>query len=166
MKWMTPLVVLFFAGTTAASAQEFPIRPNGTLTPGVIASIDQDDVCGLVDGLSYSKRSRHTPIELKRGVYAAYGIAPNGRDFEIDHRVPLCIGGADARENLWPQEGLRHPNFQDKDRLEAEVCRLVCRDHLITLREGQAIFLGDWIAGYREIFGIDLTNISDRVSGQ
>jgi len=31
-------------------------------------------------------------------------------------------------------------NFHDKDRLETEVCRMVCRDHSMTLQAGQAIF--------------------------
>src|ERR1700687_2216276 len=116
------------AGGTAL-AQDFPIRPNDSLTPGAVASTDPNDVCGIVDGLTYSRRHRHTPIELKREVYAAYGIAADGRPFEVDHRVPLCVGGADVRENLWPQEGWQHPNFHDKDRLEVEICRMVCRDH-------------------------------------
>jgi hypothetical protein len=108
-----------------------------------------------VDGLTYSHRHRHTPTELKHEVYAAYRIVSDGRPFEIDHRVPLCIGGADLRENLWPQEGWQRPNFHDKDRLETEVCRMVCRDHSMTLPEGQAIFLGDWVAGFRQVFGED-----------
>src|SRR5205807_7297047 len=118
-------------------------------------STDPNDVCGIVDGLTYSKRNRHTPVELKYEVYTAYGIEAGGRPFEVDHRVPLCLGGADARENLWPQEGWQHPNFHDKDRLETEVCRMVCRDHSMTLQAGQAIFLDDWITGYRQIFGRD-----------
>ena len=31
--------------------------PNPACSPGVIASTDQADVCGYVDGLSYSKRA-------------------------------------------------------------------------------------------------------------
>ena len=67
--------------------------------------------------------------------------------------VPLCIGGADVIENLWPQLGWQHPSFHDKDRLEARVCQTVCRTRTMTLREGQAIFLGDWIAGFERVYG-------------
>lgn len=147
--------VLAVTSCPYALAQELPTRPDDHLTPGVVASTDPNDVCGVVDGLSYSRRNRHTPVELKREVYEEYGISAEGRSFEVDHRVPLCIGGADVRENLWPQQGWQHPNFHDKDRLEEEVCRMVCRDHSITLQAGQTIFLGDWIAGYRQVFGQD-----------
>jgi hypothetical protein len=71
----------------------------------------------------------------------------NSGKFEMDHRVPLCIGGADIRENLWPQEGWEHPSYHDKDFLEEAVCRFVCLDRTMTLEEGQAIFLGDWVVG-------------------
>jgi len=135
-----------------AWAQDFPLRPDDTLTPGAVASTDSSDVCGIVNGLSYSKRHRHTSVELKREVYAEYHVEAAGREFEIDHRVPLCLGGADVRENLWPQEGWQHPNYHDNDFLEETVCRMVCRDQTMTLEDGQAIFLGDWQAGYQRIF--------------
>jgi hypothetical protein len=118
-----------------------------------LAASRQPDVCGVIDGLTYSKRHRQTPASLKRATYAAYGIDKAGRDFEIDHRVPLCLGGDDVAENLWPQFGFEHPSYYDKDRLETTVCRMVCRLGTIALREGQAIFLGDWIAGYEQVFG-------------
>jgi hypothetical protein len=91
--------------------------------------------------------------ELKREVYAAYHVDHAGREFEMDHRVPLCLGGADVRENLWPQAGWQHPSYHDKDVLEETVCRMVCRDHTMTLEEGQAVFLGDWQGGYLRILG-------------
>jgi hypothetical protein len=55
---------------------------------------------------------------MKKAAYAAYNVNMAGRDFEVDHRVPLCIGGADDQANLWPQLGFEHPSFHDKDRLE------------------------------------------------
>jgi hypothetical protein len=101
----------------------------------------------------YSKRHRHTTAEEKQAAYDAYHVERAGRDFEVDHRVPLCLGGGDVEENLWPQEGSAHPSYHDKDRLEDRICEMVCRDHSMSLQDGQAIFLGDWIAGYQQIFG-------------
>jgi hypothetical protein len=149
-------VVALFAIVAAlpAFAEDALIRPDDALTPGVVASTDPNDVCGVIDGLSYSKRHRHTPQGLKEEVYAAYQVHREdreGRNFEIDHRVPLCLGGADVRENLWPQEGWQSPSYHDKDWLEETVCRMVCRERAMTLEQGQAIFLGDWIAGYQQI---------------
>lgn len=41
---------------------------------------------------------------------------------------------------------------QEKDRLEAEVCHLVCDEHAMTLSAARALFLGDWTISYRQIF--------------
>jgi hypothetical protein len=150
-----------------ALADDLPIRPDDTITPGKAWSTDPAEVCGKqaepnetcepghdcgVTG-SYSKRHRHTTAEEKRDTYAAYHVEKGGRDFEVDHRVPLCLGGADLPENLWPQEGFEHPSYHDKDRLEEHICLLVCRDHSMSLQDGQAIFLGDWVAEYQKMFG-------------
>ena len=145
--------LLVIGAAVPAFAEDLPIRPHDRLTPGAVATTDQNDVCGVVNGLTYSKRHRATPQALKQQVYAEYGVNRAGRDFEIDHRVPLCIGGADVKENLWPQLGWQHPSYYDKDRLEAEVCRMVCDYGEMTLPDAQAIFMGDWIAGYQQIFG-------------
>src|SRR5579862_3820187 len=94
------LALMLVSNTAASIADDVLTRPDDTITPGAVASTDPNDVCGIIDGLTYSKRHRHTPVELKQEVYAAYGIIADGRPFEVDHRVPLCIGGADVRENL------------------------------------------------------------------
>jgi hypothetical protein len=147
------IVALALAAALPVAAENLPIIADPSLTPGAVASTDSSDVCGVINGLTYSKRHRRTTAELKREIYAEYGVDRDGRDFEIDHRVPLCIGGADVRENLWPQEGWEHPSYHDKDRLEVEVCRRACRSNEMSLPDGQAIFLGDWVEGYQKIFG-------------
>ena len=136
-----------------ACAETLPVVPDDTLTPGVVASTDPAEVCGRVDGLTYSQRHRQTTDKMKQAVYAAYHINRAGRDFEVDHREPICAGGADVLKNLWIQLGFLHPSYHDKDRLEAYVCRAVCRTHTMTLAEGQAIFLGDWTVGFERVFG-------------
>jgi hypothetical protein len=47
--------------------------------------------------------------------------------YEVDHLIPLCLGGADTLSNLWPQS--LHGsgwNAIDKDRLEKCACKLAC----------------------------------------
>jgi hypothetical protein len=54
--------------------------------------------------------------------YPAYGI-PAGTPSELDHLVPLELGGSNDISNLWPEAG-RVPNVKDavENRLRAEVC--------------------------------------------
>src|SRR6266699_1110250 len=126
MRYSLTVFVAVICAALPAFAEDLQTRPDPERTPGLVASTDQADVCGRVDGLTYSQRHRETTQEMKNAVYAAYGINKAGRDFEVDHRVPLCAGGADDEKNLWPQEGWQHPSFHDKDRLETFVCRAIC----------------------------------------
>ncbi len=114
--------------------------PDPKLTPGVVASTDEAEVCGFVGGLSYSKRHRATTAEMKAEVRRRYGRTHCG---EIDHRVPLALGGADVVENLWCQPGPDEAvwNFILKDALEFHVWASVCHDHTMSLAQGQTLFL-------------------------
>src|SRR4051812_9758473 len=83
---------------TAASAQ----RPNPRLTPGKARTTSRAEIC---DSRFHTRRYRHTTHALKVRVCRAYGIerCPDGNRMEIDHLIPLELGGADVFENLWPE---------------------------------------------------------------
>ncbi len=130
--FLAGLILTGFCAALALANDDFP---RADLTPGVVASTDIHDVCGTVGGLTYSKRHRATTSEMKHEVLRRYGVSHAG---EIDHRVPLCLGGADDIRNLWPQQ-----SFAAKDKLEAATCRAVCSGQL-SLQAGQTLFLGDW----------------------
>lgn len=61
--------------------------------------------------------------------------------FQGDHRVPLEVGGSPTDpKNLWLQP---INEAHAKDAMEDKARRQLCRGE-ITLREAQAIFLGEW----------------------
>jgi len=54
----------------------------------------------------------------------AYGLANiPGSASELDHLIPLTLGGANDASNLWPQLG---PVPNPKDRVEVDLHRWVC----------------------------------------
>src|ERR1700693_5174447 len=60
-----------------------------------------------------------------------YRLLPPGThaDYEIDHLIPLCLGGSDDRSNLWaqPRRSIEPTwNAEAKDRLERFMCDMVC----------------------------------------
>jgi hypothetical protein len=69
--------------------------------------------------------------------------------------VPLCLGGADAPANRWPEPGWGIWNYHEKDRLEGYACQMVCSGR-IGLGAAQRWFLApsDWRAAYRRVFGV------------
>ncbi len=125
--------------------------PNDQITPGaILPGCTVETMCRP----NYSRSVRHTSGKLKARVYRAYGIGAHlPCEYEVDHRVPLEICGADAFENLWPQSYRAEPwNAYRKDRVENEARRRVCAGKL-SLEDAQAIFLGDWRATYSAWFG-------------
>lgn len=144
---------LCLLGTLSALAIAEPAErdiPDPHITPGEVASSDFSDVCGKVDGLTYSKRHRlsQTP-ETKRDVFAAYHVPwSDARLYEDDHIIPLCLGGADTHANRWPQHHDGVWNSQKKDDLETYACHAVCYSHSVNLPVAQSWFTPDWRVAY------------------
>ena len=133
---------------TAAFAAD-PIVPDTKLTPGAVLTADEATICQP----GYSKSVRHTSGQLKHRVYVEYGIDRNAGHYEIDHLIPLGIGGADTRENLWPESRDTAPwNAGVKDRLERYLHVEVCAGH-IAVQDAQKAIATDWVAAYRRYLG-------------
>jgi hypothetical protein len=133
-------------------AAELPLVPDDRLTPGVIATSDPNVVCHP----NYSKTVRHTSGALKHRIYQNYRIDPHSGRFEVDHRLPLSIGGADVEKNLWAESYSTEPwNASVKDRLEVFLLHEACYRHTMTLPEAQQLLLppNDWRDIYRRFFG-------------
>jgi len=113
---------------TASKTTDCRVRgslPDPACTPGaVLASATPGRIC--VAG--YTARVRNVSETLKGRVYAAYGIASHAAgSYEVDHLVPLELGGSNARANLWPE---RAPGFGRKDALENAYHDAVCNGTL------------------------------------
>ncbi len=94
--------------------------PDPGCTPGAIRSVTLARLCTR----GYTARVRNVPAALKASVYAAYGIASHtAGSYEVDHLIPLELGGSNARANLWPE---RAPGFGRKDALENAYHDAVC----------------------------------------
>jgi hypothetical protein len=72
---------------------------------------------------------------------------------EIDHLIPLGIGGSNQPHNLWPQSESTVPwNSKAKDQLEIRLRTEVCAG-TIDLSAAQKEIATDWIAAYVARFG-------------
>jgi hypothetical protein len=97
------------------------LLPDPACTPGAVSSAATvTRVCTP----GYSSRVRDVPQRVKERVYAAYGVAVHSGDtYEVDHLVPLEVGGSNAQANLWPEPS---PGFHAKDVLENSFHDQVC----------------------------------------
>ena len=126
-----------------------PIRPDPRLTPGVVATTDVNLICQS----GYSKSVRHTSGKLKAFIYREYRVNRRSGHYEIDHLIPLGLGGADVAANLWPQSRDTAPwNAERKDRLEGYLHEAVCYGRM-PLEQAQGEIAADWVAAYERYIG-------------
>lgn len=116
--------------------------PDDACTPGSYAHLTTAQACA-------SKLRPDTKAATREKVLTRYGVPGwNGRDGELDHRLPFWMGGRTTAKNLWPEPG-HIPNLKDK--LEYPyLWRRVCVAHTMRLRTARALFLGDWRVAYRK----------------
>ncbi len=125
--------------------------PNKTLTPGAVATTNAAKVCQP----GYARRVRPRGAlwkQLKETAYQRYGILRGHRSYvdaygvrhpayQIDHLIPLEIGGAPADvRNLWPEP---IESAHSKDRVEDALHRLVCSGRM-PMTKAQAAIARDW----------------------
>lgn len=167
MKATSFLVGLLVAGTAGALAIAEPAPseiPDDSLTPGLIASSNAAEVCGHTGGTTYSKAHRVTTAADKAADFAKYGLTvPRGAQrvtWEIDHRLPIALGGADDPKNRWPEPDAEHHDgikfgYHQKDKLELWAWEHTCKFHDLSLEDAQAMFLApsDWRQHYCQHIG-------------
>ena len=97
---------------------------------------------------------RNVPQSEKFAVEREYGMSPGfyGRTIEIDHIIPLELGGSNDIANLFPEPGSGAAGYRAKDRLENKLHALVCAGQL-TLSAVQAQITSDWRTLYGEVYG-------------
>jgi hypothetical protein len=147
------LLVALLAGVLfVAPAFGFEVLPNPNLTGGSVR-IDGHDrqlIC------AHSKDHRGGMTNIRRDeILTRYGLPAGPHpDYEIDHLIPLCLGGGDDPSNLWPQPRRSIElkwNAEAKDRLEKFVCDMVCGGQL-DIVTAQEAFAKDWIAAYHKYY--------------
>jgi hypothetical protein len=140
------LALALLAGS--AFAQALAVRlalPDHRLTPGAtVPGVSVSQVCIV----GYSRTVRDVPITLKREVYRRYGLVYVKGTREVDHLIPLSIGGSNAIENLWPEDFAGEWNARVKDDLEYRLHNMVCRGEL-SLQDAQRMIAANWIEAYK-----------------
>jgi hypothetical protein len=98
------------------------LYPDPSFTPGaVFDGVTADQIC--VAG--YTRTVRNVSRAERAQVYAEYGAQDVPGADEVDHFIPLELGGSNDITNLWP-EPYAVPGAHEKDHVENYLHEQVC----------------------------------------
>jgi hypothetical protein len=113
-------------------------------TAGAIdPAVTQADIGETICRTGYTRTVRPPEADTERfkfdEAYPAYGV-PDGTRTELDHLVPLELGGSNDAANLWPE---RPPTPNPKDDVEGVLHDAVCSGQ-VSLAAAQEAIASDW----------------------
>lgn len=89
----------------SALPMAYPLNPDPGLTPGSLCT--EPDRYRHPEQIPYCERNVNS--FLKESIFIAYKrdlgyrLTGDRNLYKIDHLIPLCAGGSNNRDNLWPQ---------------------------------------------------------------
>lgn len=141
--------------------------PDPRFTPGdILPAVTASDVCTP----GWATDHRHVTEEMRAQVYAEYGYdyehcqgPEQGVSYlscEVDHLIPLELGGSNDLKNLWPQPFScanrqlcavydPRPGAGEKDQLENELHHMVCTGR-ISLADAEHCIASNWVACWQK----------------
>lgn len=143
------LAAALLLSTPVFAANSNGTLPDPALTPGSVRTTNLDEICNTP-----TSAVRDVSGSTKERVRRLYGMK-NKRDLwcntmegcEIDHLIPLAVGGSNNVDNLWPQPYEGEWNAYHKDHLEKRMRSLMCK-RIVSVEDAQMAFR-NWIEGYK-----------------
>ncbi|PJE75698.1 HNH endonuclease [Candidatus Uhrbacteria bacterium CG10_big_fil_rev_8_21_14_0_10_48_11] len=134
--------------------------PDVNCTPGAIFSMTTKEAICTV---GYSASVRNVSVNTKEAVYQAYGLSypqPSG-DYEVDHLVPLELGGSNDSANLFPEAAEPRPGFREKDLVENYLHQEVCANR-VALAVAQRQIATDWRPVYQNLTDAEIRELKQQ----
>jgi hypothetical protein len=122
----------------------------GAIDPRVTQSNIRDTICRRGYTATVRQPFKYTNA-MKHRLMRAYGVTGSIHDYELDHLIPLELGGCPSCEaNLWPEPRNVFPGANEKDEVETYPHDQVCSGAM-PLAKAQREIAADWCAVYRKI---------------
>jgi hypothetical protein len=122
-------------GTTAATS-----LPDPACTPGAIDPALTKDIICAPGFTTRTVRPPNSQTDKAKTILMRDYTVTGPANYELDHLVPLELGGANTYSNLWPELG---PAGNPKDKLENRLHTEVCAG-TITLDAAQQEIAANW----------------------
>lgn len=126
-----------FAATSCVAGS----LPDAKCTPGAVLTTDIKTICKV----GYTKTVRDVTLATRKKVFAAYGIPwSQHSSYEVDHLIPLEVGGSNDIKNLWPEWSAGKTGSISKDSFENYLHRQVCSGKM-KIQEAQQEIATNWL---------------------
>ena len=119
--------------------------PSSFQTPGNKSKATEAQICSadfVASVKPMAKWQREQALER-------YGKRPEDFTGELDHLIPLSLGGTNDPDNLWPLPANTQMGAEQKKALELKLHELVCAKS-ITLKVAQDSIKKDWVKAYAQ----------------
>jgi len=145
MKALVLSSMVMLALAPAAAQQPVSHMPNPKLTPGDVIAVTRDELCNG----DYTSPAAKIPIALKRRVFDRYKMRPEAGGYNVDHLIPVKLGGSNSLKNLWPQPLSSEWNYHMKNKLEGKLYKMVCNG-TIPIERAREEIATDWTGAYKK----------------
>ena len=140
--WLSCVTTAVAIGVPAMAAAQLP---SSFQTPGNKGKASEAQVCAADFEASVkpiAKWQRDQALER-------YGRRPEDFTGELDHLIPLSLGGTNDPDNLWPLPANKEMGPAQKKELELKLHERVCAKTL-KLKDAQDAIKKDWVKAYNE----------------
>lgn len=131
MKNCLPFLTLFLC-SLAVAGNPYPRSPDPVLTPG--SYCETPDSHRYPEQIPYCERavnSAQKELVFIKYRKLGYSLSGDRGQYKVDHLIPLCAGGSNNEDNLWPQY---RTISQRTDLIEQWGCEVLAKGR-ITQRE-------------------------------
>jgi hypothetical protein len=127
-------------------------QPDPQHTPGAAdPAVTRDNIESTICRSGYTRSVRHVTVTTKKRVFAEYDVSyAKHQDYEVDHLIPLELGGSNDITNLWPEPYQAESGARAKDKVENVLHALVC-NHSAPLAAAQLLIANDWVTALQTV---------------
>jgi hypothetical protein len=99
------VLLLSLSAHAQLNQRAYPMGPDASLTPGSLC--DRPTSRRYPENIAYCERDvtgeTKDYVFKQYAVQLGYTLGDRHKNFKIDHFIPLCAGGSNYEDNLWPQ---------------------------------------------------------------
>jgi hypothetical protein len=134
----------FAAAALAAPSIAMAQRPSTYKTPGATAKVKMEQLCAP----DFAQSVKPVSDWQRTQALERYGLRADGFSGELDHLVPVSLGGSNDPDNLWPFHASGAFTLEAKQALASKLQGMVCARKL-SLKDAQDAFRKDWTLSYQ-----------------